>query len=264
MTKRRQRQDQRASDLASTPFSVGNTQPIKVKPLTARNERQGTYIKLINGNELVFGLGPAGTGKTYIAARLAAQALADRKVQKIVVTRPIVEAGENIGFLPGDMGEKIDPYFVPVREALIEGMGKGPFEYHYRNGTIEFAPFAFMRGRTFADAFVILDEAQNTTQAQMKMFLTRAGDRSKLIVNGDLLQSDIPGPNGLADAVKRFEGYMGVGVMKFRREDVVRSGLAALAVEAYEGEDTREQDEALGQLPLFITGQGANDDRRAA
>lgn len=262
MTKR-ERRNQKASDLdRSTPFSMGNTMPVKVKPLAPRNERQKTYIKLINGNDLVFGLGPAGTGKTYIAARMAAEALMDGRVKRIVVTRPIVEAGENLGFLPGDVGEKIDPYFIPVREALAEGLGKGRLEYALRNGDVEFAPFAFMRGRTFNDAVVILDEAQNTTVQQMKMFLTRAGERSKLIVNGDLLQSDIQGPNGLADAVKRFDGYRTVGVMKFRREDVVRSGLAALAVDAYEGEDTREQEEALGQLPLFI--RGANDDGRKA
>ena len=231
---------------------MGNTSPVKTKTLTARNDRQLLYIKLINSQDLVFGLGPAGTGKTYIAAFKAAEALEKGEVKKIVVTRPIVEAGENIGFLPGDIGEKIDPYFIPIREALAERMGKGQFEYALKDGKIEFAPFAFMRGRTFNDAFVILDEAQNTTPSQMKMFLTRAGERSKLVVNGDLLQSDIQGPNGLLDAVKRFEGRQHVGVMKFGREDVVRSGLAALAVEAYEGEDTREQDDALGKLPDFI------------
>jgi phosphate starvation-inducible PhoH-like protein len=152
------------------------------------------------------------------------------------------------------VSEKIDPYFVPMREALEARLGKGQVEYMLKFKQLEFVPFALMRGRTFDDAFVILDEAQNTTIPQMKMFLTRAGTGSKLVVNGDLLQSDIPGPSGLKDAVERFRGRPGVGMTVFKREDVVRSGLAKLAVEVYEDDDSREQTEVLGKLPGFITG----------
>lgn len=249
--KSRQR-DNRTGHSNDQSFSLANTQPRKAGQLTPRNPRQKTYLHQIASNLLTFGLGPAGTGKTFLAAWLAGDAFERGDVRRIIVTRPIVEAGESLGYLPGDVAEKIDPYFVPVKEALEQRFGPGPVAYMLKSGQLMFVPFALMRGRTFDDAFVILDEAQNTTPAQMKMFLTRAGEGSRFVVNGDLLQSDIPGPSGLADAVSRFKGKPHIGMTIFKREDVVRSGLAAMSVEAYEGDDTREQTDLLGKLPDFI------------
>ena len=226
----------------------------KMKTLTPKNPRQKFYLNAVQHKTLTFGLGPAGTGKTFLAAWTAADLFDRGEIKKIIVTRPAVEAGENLGFLPGEMEEKIDPYFVPVREALERRLGKGAVEYHLKDKNIEFVPLAFMRGRTFDDAFVILDEAQNTTPRQMKMFLTRIGERSRVVVNGDLKQSDIPGINGLADAIDRLEGVSDIVVHKFTREDVVRSGLAQVIVDAYEGDDAQK-------LPSFIT-QSAIDSQK--
>ena len=247
------RNNRRADDAERQPFSMRETRQEKVKELKPRNDRQARYLNQLRHETLTFGLGAAGTGKTYLAAFVAGDLLEAGVVDRIIVTRPIVEAGENLGFLPGDVMDKIGPYFVPIYEALCERLGSGQVQGMMASKRIEFVPFAFMRGRTFKNAFVILDEAQNTTPSQMKMFLTRAGERSKLSVNGDLLQSDIPGTNGLQDAVNRFRGKNGVGVTVFKREDVVRSTLAAIAVDAYEGDDGREQHEALGRLPDFVT-----------
>lgn len=219
----------------------------KMKTLTPKNEAQKAYLNSMRVNTLTIGLGPAGTGKTFLAAWEAADLLDSGDVKKIIVTRPIVEAGESLGFLPGEMEEKIDPYFVPVREAIERRLGKGATEYFLKSEAIEFVPLAYMRGRTFDDAFVILDEAQNTTPKQMKMFLTRVGHNTKLVVNGDLKQSDITGPNGLYDATERLTGIPGIRFCAFTRADVVRSGLAQVIVDAYEG------DEAI-PLPKFITG----------
>jgi phosphate starvation-inducible PhoH-like protein len=248
---RRQYQDG-ILDAPERRHSLGNTHPIKeAKPLTPRNHRQKTYINQIQTEDLTFGYGAAGTGKTFIAAYMAGDAYDKGEVKRIIVTRPIVEAGESLGFLPGGVDEKIDPYFIPVLEALEKRLGKGQVAYMREKGDLLFCPFAFMRGRTFDDAFIILDEAQNTSVTQMKMFLTRPGDRSKVVVNGDLKQSDIPGVNGLQDAVPRFRNK--AAMTFFLNSDVVRSPIAAMAVDAYDGEDLREQSESLGTLPLFIT-----------
>lgn len=237
-----------------TPHSFRNTQPIKrAEPLKPRNERQKLYANSILHNTITFGLGPAGTGKTFVAASIAAEQFAEDKIERIIVTRPAVEAGESLGYLPGELGDKIDPYFVPVREVLQRVLGPGRFTYAYEHDKIQFVPLAYMRGRTFTDAIVILDEAQNTTPAQMKMFLTRLGERSRLIVNGDLLQSDIQGLNGLRDAKERLQGIPGIGWVTFRREDVVRHGLVRVIAEAYENPDDDDQP----KLPGFITGEAA-------
>ncbi|MCG5512874.1 PhoH family protein [Ectothiorhodospira shaposhnikovii] len=208
--------------------------PNEVKALEARTEAQGHYIIAIKSAQLTFGIGPAGTGKTYIAAAMAAEALASKRIERIILTRPAVEAGEHLGFLPGELAEKIDPYMAPFMDVFHERLGRGFTEYLVRHGTIECAPLAFMRGRTFRNAFVILDEAQNTTPTQMKLFLTRAGEGAKLIVNGDPRQKDIPGPSGLTDAVDRLQGLSGVRTVTFEAGDIVRSGLVQRVIERYE------------------------------
>lgn len=247
------------NDHLSFSFADQSAPPTRAaKIIKPQSKAQATYLKLMDANELVFGLGPAGTGKTYLASAKAGDWFVNGDVEKIYVTRPAVEAGENLGFLPGELEEKIAPYFVPVIEALNDKLGAGRVKYMLASKQLEFVPIAFMRGRSLHNAAVIVDEAQNTTPTQMKMILTRAGQGTRYIVNGDLNQSDIEGPNGLRDAVLKFQGKPSVGVMKFGVDDVVRSRLAAMAVHAYEGED-KEQDEALYGLPPFITGEAAND-----
>lgn len=226
----------------------------QLPPLKAQTDNQARYIQTIHAKTLTFGLGPAGTGKTYIATRIAAEAFRDKEIEKIIITRPAVEAGEELGFMPGDMGEKIAPYFYPVREVLEEVLGKGPVEYAIKAEQIVFVPLAFMRGRTFKNAMVILDEAQNTTPTQMKLFLTRIGEGSHVIVNGDIKQTDIVGPNGLADVRSRLRNVPDVGFVTFTRDDIVRHGLVRLIAEAYENP---EHDD-VGELPLFITNPVAN------
>jgi phosphate starvation-inducible PhoH-like protein len=206
------------------------------EPIQARTDAQGRYIASIKGKTLTFATGPAGTGKTWVVTALAAEALREKRIEKIVITRPAVEAGENLGFLPGELEEKFDPYLQPFKEVLIERLGTGAFEYHMRMGNIEAVPLAYMRGRTFRNAFVILDEAQNTTPTQMKMFLTRIGEDSKVVVNGDIAQQDIRGESGLADAVQRVTWIPAVGHVRFTKADVVRSGLCQEIVESYEKE----------------------------
>ncbi|MFW6855404.1 PhoH family protein [Burkholderia gladioli] len=214
---------------------VGRVQRRDASPIKARTSSQERYIGAIKNFTLTFATGPAGTGKTWLAAALAAEALEAKRIDKIVITRPAVEAGEEMGFLPGDLEEKFDPYLQPFKEVLLERLGKGAFEYHLRVGNIEAAPLAYMRGRTFRNAFVILDEAQNTTVTQMKMFLTRIGEDCTVIVNGDIKQKDIRGESGLADAIKRVQHIPAVKTVAFSRVDVVRSGLVQEIVEAYEG-----------------------------
>jgi len=209
------------------------------QPLVAKTKSQQTYINAINSHCLTFGTGPAGTGKSYCAAAIAADALLSGSVSRIILTRPAVEAGEQLGFLPGDVDEKYAVYIEAVRDTLNQRLGSGAVDYHLRHGRIVAAPLAYMRGKTFdEDTFVILDEAQNTTVAQMKMFLTRIGESCKVVVNGDVQQSDIRGPNGLADAVKRLEGLAGVYIHEFSREDIVRSGLVRALMDRYEPAET--------------------------
>ncbi|MBK6287118.1 MAG: PhoH family protein [Gammaproteobacteria bacterium] len=207
-------------------------------PLEARTPSQKRYISAIREHNLTFGIGPAGTGKSYCAGALAAQALEGGHVDRIILTRPAVEAGEQLGFLPGDINEKFSPYIDAFRDILNERLGAGTVDYCLRHGRIVASPLAYMRGKTFdSRTFVVLDEAQNTTPAQMKMFLTRIGEDSKVVVNGDIRQSDIRGANGLADAVMRLGGLSGVYVHRFERADIVRSGLVREIIDRYEPED---------------------------
>lgn len=204
---------------------------------SARTKTQQVYMDLMQESELVFAAGPAGTGKTYLAVAAAVRALRDGKVQRLVLTRPAVEAGENLGYLPGDLEEKIDPYLRPLFDALNDLLGPAATRRMRDMDMIEIAPLAFMRGRTFNDSFVILDEAQNATHVQMKMFLTRLGEGTRAVVTGDISQTDLPkGRSGLADAMHRLEGVEGIGGVVFHRSDVQRSRLVERIIEAY-GED---------------------------
>jgi phosphate starvation-inducible PhoH-like protein len=211
-------------------------QPPAKTPLEARTETQKRYINAIKSFDLVYGLGPAGTGKTYVASSLAAEALSSKKIERIILTRPAVDAGESLGFLPGELEEKFEPYLRPFRDALIERMGKGPMEYAIKAGRIEPIPLAYMRGMTFKNCWVLLDEAQNVTPKEMKMFLTRIGENCKVIVSGDLDQPDIAGPSGLRDAVDRTKWIPNCKVISFKLEDVVRSGLCLDILKSYSQE----------------------------
>ena len=210
------------------------------KTIVPRSAMQIEYMQALAKNDVIFALGPAGTGKTYVAVAQAVSQLMNGSVQRLILSRPAVEAGERLGFLPGDMKEKVDPYLRPLYDALYDCMPPEQVERRLASGEIEVAPIAFMRGRTLADAFVILDEAQNTTVAQMKMFLTRFGQNSRMVVCGDPRQVDIPGgdaQSGLADAVRRLEGVEGIAVTRFSSADVVRHPIVGRIVEAYEGKD---------------------------
>ena len=206
-----------------------------IRPKTAGQKR---FVDAIRSNTITFGLGPAGTGKTYLTCAMAVAALQRKEIGRIVLTRPIVEAGESLGFLPGTMMEKVDPYIRPLYDALFEMIDAGQAQRWIDDGTIEITPLAFMRGRTFNDSFVILDEAQNTTPDQMKMFLTRLGFGSKMVITGDESQSDNPrGPAGLASARSKLAGMDEIAFCELTGTDVVRNSLVARIVAAYERED---------------------------
>ena len=217
----------------------------KKRYIYPRSATQAKYITEMMQNELVFGLGPAGTGKTYLAVALAVSMMLEGAVDKIILSRPAVEAGENLGFLPGDLKEKVDPYLRPLYDALYEMLPAEQVDKKLALGEIEIAPLAFMRGRTLSNAFVILDEAQNTTPMQMKMFLTRLGENSRMVVNGDLSQVDLPRGviSGLRDALDTLKGISNIGSVTFSANDVVRHGLVAKIVKAYEEKSKKEQDE---------------------
>ncbi len=206
------------------------------KVISARSPTQTTYIQALDNVDLVFGLGPAGTGKTYLAVAYAAQCLERGQVERIILSRPAVEAGERLGFLPGDMREKVDPYLRPLYDALNDVLPPAKVERDLATGVIEVAPLAFMRGRTLAHSFIILDEAQNTSAMQMKMFLTRIGEGSKMVITGDPSQIDLPvgQKSGLVDAVKLLDGIKGIEAVRFNVGDVVRRDLVARIVEAYD------------------------------
>ncbi|MGX7895802.1 PhoH family protein [Tsuneonella sp. HG222] len=224
---------------AKTPPIMIRTRKKTIVPRTAM---QGGYMRQLASQDIIFALGPAGTGKTYLAVAQAVSQLITGSVQRLILSRPAVEAGEKLGFLPGDMKEKVDPYLRPLYDALYDCMPPEQVDRRLASGEIEIAPIAFMRGRTLSDAFVILDEAQNTTREQMKMFLTRFGQGSRMVVCGDPRQVDIPGGDkmsGLADAVARLEGVEGVAVTRFTAADVVRHPIVGRIVEAYEGENAR-------------------------
>jgi phosphate starvation-inducible PhoH-like protein len=204
-------------------------------PLQAQTPAQQCYINAIKSHCLTFGIGPAGTGKSYCAGALAAEALESGRIERIILTRPAVEAGEQLGFLPGEVEDKYAVYIDAFRDILNERLGRGVVDYCLRHGRIVGAPLAYMRGKTFNNnTFVILDEAQNTTPAQMKMFLTRIGENSKVVINGDIRQSDIRGPNGLQDAIEKVRGLPGVHIHSFERADIVRSGLVKHILDRYE------------------------------
>jgi phosphate starvation-inducible PhoH-like protein len=209
--------------------------------IAPRSPNQGLYIKALKSHELVFGLGPAGTGKTYLAVAMAVDMLMSGAVERIVLSRPAVEAGERLGFLPGDLRDKVDPYLRPLYDALHDMLPGEQVLKRVENGEIEIAPLAFMRGRTLANAFVILDEAQNTTPVQMKMFLTRLGENARMAVTGDLTQIDLPGGarSGLTDALETLAGMEGMAVVEFTDADVVRHPLVARVVRAYDKRDRR-------------------------
>lgn len=202
-------------------------------PIEPLNAKQCKYLSAIRSHTLIFGLGPAGTGKTYIAGSAAAEMLESKEVEKIIITRPAVDAGESLGFLPGELEEKYEPYIAAFRDVLNERLGKSYVEYLLKVGRIEAQPFAYMRGRTFKNAVVILDEAQNATPEQMKLFLTRIGENCTVIVDGDESQADIRN-SGLMDAVKRLSFIPSVKVIQFGTADVVRSGIVQEIIEAYE------------------------------
>ena len=208
------------------------------KTLVPRSATQIPYMEALARDEIIFALGPAGTGKTYLAVAQAVAMLITGAVQRLILSRPAVEAGERLGFLPGDMKEKVDPYLRPIYDALYDCLPAEQVERRIASGEIEIAPIAFMRGRTLADSFIILDEAQNTTAAQMKMFLTRFGMNSRMVICGDPHQVDIPGGermSGLNDAVQRLEGVDGIKTIRFNSSDVVRHPLVGRIVDAYEG-----------------------------
>ncbi|PTE71030.1 PhoH family protein [Staphylococcus epidermidis] len=207
------------------------------KTIRAKTMGQRIYINAMKRNDLVFGIGPAGTGKTFLAVVYAAKQLRKGSVKRIVLTRPAVEAGESLGFLPGDLKEKVDPYLRPLYDGLNTVLGREQTQRLIERGVIEIVPLAYMRGRTLDDAFVILDEAQNTTHAQMKMFLTRLGFGSKMVVTGDQTQIDLPKgvKSGLKEAVKKLSGVSGISIMKMDQSDVVRHPLVSKIINRYEG-----------------------------
>jgi phosphate starvation-inducible PhoH-like protein len=209
------------------------------KVTRARTAAQAAYIDLMRSHDLVFGIGPAGTGKTYLAAAYGAHLLFERRVERLILARPALEAGERLGFLPGDLREKIDPYLRPLYDALFDVIGSEKCMKLMETGIIEVAPLAFMRGRTLSHAFVILDEAQNCTSAQMKMCLTRLGEESQMVVTGDPSQSDLPsGPQGLIEALAYLENIEGVGIARFSEADVVRHALVTRIVAAYQAHES--------------------------
>lgn len=208
----------------------------KGKPIKAKTVGQQTYMRAIQKNTVTIGVGPAGTGKTYLAVAAAVAAFRDRTVNRIILTRPAVEAGERLGFLPGDLQNKVDPYLRPLYDALYDMLGPETFQKYQERGSIEVAPLAYMRGRTLDDSFIILDEAQNTTKEQMKMFLTRLGFGSKIVITGDVTQIDLPDDktSGLKDAVRVLDGVNDIAICRLTSADVVRHALVQEIINAYE------------------------------
>lgn len=221
------------------------------KPISPRNANQQKMVESFEHHDLTFALGPAGTGKTYIAIALAVRALKNKEVRKLILSRPAVEAGEKLGFLPGDMKDKIDPYLQPLYDALEDMVPSLKLKEYMDAGTIQIAPLAFMRGRTLNDAVIILDEAQNTTTQQMKMFLTRLGMNSKMVVTGDVTQIDLPRTtrSGLLSALRILKGVKGIGVIEYGKKDIVRHPLVQRIVDAYENreKETDGSDEPVAE-----------------
>ncbi|MHB1151812.1 MAG: PhoH family protein [Eubacteriales bacterium] len=227
---------------------------MKGKPIKAKTVGQRRYVDLIKKNTIVLGVGPAGTGKTFLAVAMAITALRAKEVSRIVLTRPAVEAGERLGYLPGDLQSKINPYLRPLYDALFEMLGPENYARHVERGTIEIAPLAYMRGRTLDDSFIILDEAQNTTPEQMKMFLTRLGFNSKALVTGDLTQTDLPRGtrSGLSEAVRILKNIEGIAIHTFTDRDVVRHRLVQKIILAYEKYDKERQSSAQENKSRYL------------
>ena len=215
------------------------------RPIAPRNANQAKMVKSFAKNDLTFALGPAGTGKTYIAIALAVQALKNKACKRIILSRPAVEAGEKLGFLPGDMKDKIDPYLRPLYDALEDMIPQLKLKEYMENDTIQIAPLAFMRGRTLNDAVIILDEAQNTTKHQMKMFLTRLGVNSRMIITGDATQIDLPRSvqSGLLQSLRILRGVQGIGIIEYEKKDIVRHPLVQRIVDAYEAREKKVDEE---------------------
>ncbi len=214
------------------------------KQITCKTIGQQNYIDTIRKNTLTFAVGPAGTGKTYLAMALSVMALKNKEAERIILTRPAVEAGEKLGFLPGDLTQKVDPYLRPLYDAMYDFMGADSYTRLLERGTVEVAPLAYMRGRTLSDAFIILDEAQNTTSEQMKMFLTRIGFNSKVIVTGDITQTDLPAgkKSGLAEAIQILRGIPDIGIVELTGKDIVRHELVQQIVEAYAAKENADRE----------------------
>jgi phosphate starvation-inducible PhoH-like protein len=236
-----------ATDVMAALRSANDKEPheetfltTKRRVITARSRQQAAYIKGLKENELVFAEGPAGTGKTYLAVAYGVEMMMAGQIDRLILSRPAVEAGERLGFLPGDIREKVDPYLRPLYDALHDMLSFEQVTKKITLGEIEVAPLAFMRGRTLSNSIIILDEAQNTTEVQMKMFLTRLGSNSRMIVTGDLSQVDLPKgtPSGLQDALQTLDGVRGVGFIRFTERDVVRHHLVSRIVRAYERKET--------------------------
>ena len=244
-------QDEGLEDCSKDVICITN----RGKPIKAKTIGQKKYIKAIKSNTVVLGLGPAGTGKTFLAVAMAVEALRQKTVNRIILTRPAVEAGERLGFLPGDLQSKIDPYLRPLYDALFEMLGPDNFQKYMERGTIEIAPLAYMRGRTLDDSFIILDEAQNTTGEQMKMFLTRLGYNSKAVVTGDLSQTDLPRgvKSGLSTAASILQNIDGIGIFEFSERDVVRHHLVRKIITAY---DKYEREQIEKKQRRFTSDQG--------
>ncbi len=222
---------------------------INGKPISARNANQQRMVESFNRNDLTFALGPAGTGKTYIAIALAVKALKNKEARRIILSRPAVEAGEKLGFLPGDMKDKIDPYLQPLYDALEDMIPQAKLKEYMETGVIQIAPLAFMRGRTLNDAIIVLDEAQNTTTHQIKMFLTRLGMNAKMIVTGDVTQIDLPRStaSGLIHVLKVLKGVPGIGRIDYDRKDIVRHPLVQRIVDAYDRYDNNAEKEGSAE-----------------
>ena len=249
----------RMTELEDPRLPLADVPAIRTKrgAVGPRSPGQVRYMEMLAKHEMVFGIGPAGTGKTYLAVAQAVAMLQAGKVDRIVLSRPAVEAGERLGFLPGDMKEKVDPYLRPLYDALGDMLPGDQMTRRMAAGEIEVAPLAFMRGRTLAHAFVILDEAQNTTPMQMKMFLTRMGEGSHMVITGDLSQVDLPPGvrSGLKDALDTLEGVPGIVVNRFDRNDVVRHPLVGRIVEAYDARSAAEKDTSARHQPPGVTAQ---------
>lgn len=213
------------------------------KAIIPQNKSQEELVGSFNKNDLIFATGPAGSGKTFIAIALAVRSLKNKEVKKIILSRPAVEAGEKLGFLPGEMKDKLDPYLQPLYDALDEMLPSAKLKEYITNGTIQIAPLAFMRGRTLSNAIIILDEAQNTTRQQMKMFLTRLGENSKMIITGDITQIDLPKgvTSGLNDAIKILKGVDGIGFIDFKSSDIIRHTLVSKIIEKYDNFENNQK-----------------------